>query len=135
LLALQAEAYHEVAPYPLDVLGAESEGMIGYLIEKELRNRLPGRDVVTLLTQVEVAADDPAFGSRQLTSLSTAAASAARGPRRRARLGGSAPRPRRQRARSRDAISSWCGSASSSQRRRRHLWCATGAAGTTAPLW
>jgi carbamate kinase len=61
LLALQAEAYHEVAPYPLDVLGAESEGMIGYLIEKELRNRLPGRDVVTLLTQVEVGADDPAF--------------------------------------------------------------------------
>lgn len=61
LLALQAEAYRDVAPYPLDVLGAESEGMIGYLIEKELRNRLPGRDVVTLLTQVEVGADDPAF--------------------------------------------------------------------------
>lgn len=61
LLALQAQAYRDVAPYPLDVLGAESEGMIGYLIEKELRSRLPGREVVTLLTQVEVDADDPAF--------------------------------------------------------------------------
>jgi len=61
LLALQAEAYREVTPYPLDVLGAESEGMIGYLVEQELRNRLPGRDVVTLLTQVEVDPHDPAF--------------------------------------------------------------------------
>jgi carbamate kinase len=61
LLALQAEAYRDVAPYPLDVLGAESEGMIGYLIEQELRSRLPGRDVVTLLTQTEVDPDDPAF--------------------------------------------------------------------------
>jgi carbamate kinase len=61
LLALQAAAYRAVAPYPLDVLGAESEGMIGYLIERELRGRLPGRDVVTLLTQVEVDAGDPAF--------------------------------------------------------------------------
>jgi len=63
LLALQAEAYRDVAPYPLDVLGAESEGMIGYLIEQELRNRLPGRDVVTLLTQVEVDARDPGFAA------------------------------------------------------------------------
>ena len=63
LLALQSETLVEVPPYPLDVLGAESEGMIGYLIEQELRNRLPGRDVVTILTQVEVDARDPAFGS------------------------------------------------------------------------
>jgi carbamate kinase len=63
LLALQSEAYRSVPPYPLDVLGAESEGMIGYLIEQELRNRLPGRDVVTLLTQVEVDARDPAFAA------------------------------------------------------------------------
>jgi carbamate kinase len=62
LLALQAEALPRVTPYPLDVLGAESEGMIGYLLEQELRNRLPRRQVVTLLTQVEVRADDPAFG-------------------------------------------------------------------------
>lgn len=61
LLALQSEAYREVASYPLDILGAETEGMIGYLIERELRNRLPGREVATLLTQVEVAKDDPAF--------------------------------------------------------------------------
>lgn len=61
LLALQAEAYREVHSYPLDVLNAETEGMIGYLIEQQLRNQLPDRQVVTLLTQVEVAADDPAF--------------------------------------------------------------------------
>ncbi len=61
LLALEAEAYRKVKPYPLDVLGAESEGMIGYLIEQELMVQLPGRAIATLLTQVEVAADDPAF--------------------------------------------------------------------------
>jgi len=48
---------------PLDVLGAETEGMIGYWIEQELGNLLPGRDVATLLTQVVVDRDDPAFGS------------------------------------------------------------------------
>ena len=61
LLALQAEAYRDVAPYPLDILGAESEGMIGYLLEQELMNALPGRPVATLLTQVSVDAADPAF--------------------------------------------------------------------------
>jgi carbamate kinase len=61
LLALQADAYRDVAPYPLDVLGAESEGMIGYLLEQELMNALPGRPVATLLTQVTVDAADPAF--------------------------------------------------------------------------
>lgn len=61
LLALQNEAYRDVAPYPLDVLGAESEGMIGYLIEEDLRNELPDRPIATLLTQVLVDADDPAF--------------------------------------------------------------------------
>jgi len=61
LLAVQAEAYAQVPPYPLDVLGAETEGMIGYMIEQELRNCLPKREVVTLLTQVEVNPDDPAF--------------------------------------------------------------------------
>ncbi len=63
LLALQAESYPAVAPPPLDVLGAESEGMIGYLLEQELRNRLPGRQVATLLTQVEVDPRDPAFAN------------------------------------------------------------------------
>lgn len=61
LLALQSDAYKAVSPYPLDVLGAESEGMIGYIMEQEFQNRLDTRDVVTLLTQIEVAADDPAF--------------------------------------------------------------------------
>jgi carbamate kinase len=63
LLALQAAAYKEVQPYPLDVLGAESEGMIGYLIEQSLMNELPGREIATLLTQVEVDATDPAFAT------------------------------------------------------------------------
>ncbi|WP_097461431.1 carbamate kinase [Mangrovitalea sediminis] len=62
LLALQAAAYAPVSPYPLDVLGAESEGMIGYLIEQELGNALPTETpMATLLTQVEVDPDDPAF--------------------------------------------------------------------------
>jgi carbamate kinase len=61
LLALQAEAYPQVRPYPLDVLGAETEGMIGYLLEQELRNCLPHRHVATLLTQVKVNPQDPAF--------------------------------------------------------------------------
>ncbi len=61
LLALQAEAYEEVPAYPLDVLGAESEGMIGYLLEQELANAVGDRPVATLLTQVVVAHDDPAF--------------------------------------------------------------------------
>ncbi|MGD9740456.1 MAG: carbamate kinase [Bauldia sp.] len=48
--------------FPLDVLGAETEGMIGYLVERELAARLPSEDLIaTLLTQVRVAADDPAF--------------------------------------------------------------------------
>jgi carbamate kinase len=61
LLALQAAAYDGAEPYPLDVLGAETEGMIGYLLEQELRNALPGREVATLLTQVVVDPGDRAF--------------------------------------------------------------------------
>ncbi len=61
LLALQAEAMPDSEPYPLDVLGAESEGMIGYLIEQALGNHLGDRPIATLLTQVVVDADDPAF--------------------------------------------------------------------------
>jgi carbamate kinase len=63
LLALQAAAYRAVAPFPLDVMGAESEGMIGYMLERELANALPGRAAATLLTQVEVDARDSAFGA------------------------------------------------------------------------
>ena len=62
LLALQAAAYKDVAPYPLDILGAESVGMIGYMVEQELANALPaGTKLATLLTQIEVDGDDPAF--------------------------------------------------------------------------
>jgi carbamate kinase len=61
LLALQGEAYRDVDPYPLDVLGAETEGMIGYLLEQELVNELGHARVATLLTQVVVDATDPAF--------------------------------------------------------------------------
>ena len=62
LLALESEAYADVEPYPLDVLGAETEGMIGYMIEQELTNVVSG-DVrlATLLTMVEVDPADPAF--------------------------------------------------------------------------
>ncbi len=62
LLALQGAAYKEVPGYPLDVLGAETEGMIGYIIEQELGNMLPFEmPFATLLTQVEVDPNDPAF--------------------------------------------------------------------------
>lgn len=62
LLALQGAAYKSEEAYPLDVLGAETEGMIGYVIEQELENALEhDRPVATLLTQVVVDKDDPAF--------------------------------------------------------------------------
>ena len=61
LLALQAAASE--AATPLDVLGAESDGMIGYVLAQELGNAMPGREVVTVLTQVVVEPSDPAFGS------------------------------------------------------------------------
>jgi carbamate kinase len=62
LLALQASAYGEADPYPLDVLGAQTEGMIGYMIEQELGNRLPfEQPIATVLTMVEVDPADPAF--------------------------------------------------------------------------
>lgn len=63
LLALQSESLQEVPATPLDVLGAESEGMIGYLLEQELGNELEDRDVAALLTQVVVEPDDPAFAN------------------------------------------------------------------------
>lgn len=62
LLALQQAAYPQVAPYPLDVLGAQTEGMIGYMIEQELGNLLPFEvPFATLLTMIEVDPNDPAF--------------------------------------------------------------------------
>jgi carbamate kinase len=62
LLALQAAAYRGVEPFPLDVLDAQTEGMIGYVLEQEVGAVLPmERALATLLTMIEVDADDPAF--------------------------------------------------------------------------
>jgi carbamate kinase len=62
MLALQAAAYDETSSYPFDVLGAQTEGMIGYLIEQELGNLLPAdKPLATILTMTLVDADDPAF--------------------------------------------------------------------------
>src|SRR3954452_12892174 len=63
LLALQGSAYTEVDAYPLDLLGAQTEGMIGYLIQQELGNELPSeKRLASLLTLIEVDPEDPAFG-------------------------------------------------------------------------
>ena len=62
LLALQGAAYKEVEAYPLDVLGAQTQGLIGYMIEQELGNLLPFEvPFATILTMVEVDPEDPAF--------------------------------------------------------------------------
>jgi carbamate kinase len=64
LLALQGSAYKAVETYPLDVLDAQTEGMIGYIIEQELGNQLPqARPLATLLTMIEVDPADPAFAN------------------------------------------------------------------------
>lgn len=61
LLALMNDAFEAVDPYPLDVLDAESEGQIGYVIELELDNAIDAHDTVALITRVVVDEDDPAF--------------------------------------------------------------------------
>jgi carbamate kinase len=62
LLALEEAAYEPTPDAPLDVLGAETQGMIGYLVQQELANRLPDdKPLATLLTMVLVDRDDPAF--------------------------------------------------------------------------
>jgi carbamate kinase len=62
LLALQAAAYKDVDPYPLDILGAQTEGMIGYVLEQELGNAMPADvPLATILTMVQVDPEDPAF--------------------------------------------------------------------------
>jgi len=61
LLALIGESYGDVEAYPLDVLDAESEGQIGYVVELELDNAIAGYETVALITRVVVDEDDPAF--------------------------------------------------------------------------
>lgn len=65
ILRQNEEAKEVVPPFPLDVCNAESQGFIGYLMEQSIKNKFEQEEltsnVVTLLTQVEVAADDPAF--------------------------------------------------------------------------
>jgi carbamate kinase len=64
LLALQADAYQGAEPYPLDVLDAGTQGMIGYLIQQELRSVMPpDSQVATLLTMIAVDPADPAFAN------------------------------------------------------------------------
>jgi carbamate kinase len=64
LLALQGSAYEDVEVYPLDVLDAQTEGQIGYILEQELGNALPfEKHIATLLTMIEVDRDDPAFAN------------------------------------------------------------------------
>ena len=78
LLALQNSAYTKVSPYPLDVLGAESQGMIGYMLIQELKNLMPSRNVTALLTQVQVDPEDPDFDYiRSLVAEATAPATPA----------------------------------------------------------
>jgi carbamate kinase len=62
MLALQSDAHNQAGAYPLDVLGAQTEGMIGYMIEQELGNILPfEQPFATILSMVEVDPDDPAW--------------------------------------------------------------------------
>jgi len=63
LLALMSDAYAGAAPYPLDVLGSETEGQIGYVLELELDNAIDEQDTVAVLTRVVVDAADPAFSA------------------------------------------------------------------------
>lgn len=61
LLALQGLEYKKVNPYPLDVLGSETQGMIGYMLMQEFKNQMPDRNVTCMLTQMTVDPNDPAF--------------------------------------------------------------------------
>jgi carbamate kinase len=62
-LLLESEADESATPSPLDVIGAEAVGMIGYLLEQSLLQHDPGLRVAMLVTQTVVAGDDPAFSS------------------------------------------------------------------------
>ncbi|WGY04502.1 carbamate kinase [Nocardioides sp. QY071] len=62
VLALQSASDPRLTtPYPFDVLGAQTQGMIGYWLLQALQNRLPGRQVAAIVNQTLVSATDPAF--------------------------------------------------------------------------
>jgi len=61
LLAIKDEQYTSVSPYPLDSLVANTQGMLGYWIQRELKNFLPQKEILTILTQVVVDSKDPAY--------------------------------------------------------------------------
>ncbi|CAH0536662.1 carbamate kinase [Vibrio marisflavi] len=63
LLALQGLEYKKVNPYPLDVLGSETQGMIGYMLMQEFKNQMPERNISCMLTQMNVDPNDPAFSN------------------------------------------------------------------------
>jgi len=65
LLAYQSVLSRQAAEYPLDIVEAEAEGLLGYLLQQELANELRDREVATILTQVQVDPLDPAFGREQ----------------------------------------------------------------------
>ena len=61
LLALQNEAYGDVENYPFDILGAETQGMVGYMLQRELKSLLANKNISTIVTQMLVDTKDPAF--------------------------------------------------------------------------
>ena len=64
LLALESAADPALSrPYPFDVLGAQTQGMIGYWLLQALQNALPGRQVAALINQALVSMEDPAFAN------------------------------------------------------------------------
>ena len=63
LLALMSDAYTGTEPYPLDVLGSETVGQIGYVLEMQLDNYIDHQDTVAVITRVVVDEFDPAFAS------------------------------------------------------------------------
>lgn len=63
LLALQNLAWKEVQPYPLDVLVAESQGMIGYMLAQRLAAEADMPPITTVMTRIQVSENDPAFQS------------------------------------------------------------------------
>jgi len=65
LFAYRSALAQRAVEHSLDLVGAEAEGFVGYLLQQELENQLRDREVVTLLTQVQVDPDDPGFGQRR----------------------------------------------------------------------